>query len=276
MLSQYPDVFGSLEKGTPDNPAITKESVHHFFKSVSGQPLIRPGWFFDVDQQGEAIVDVSTHLVDMILWETFPGEGIDTTDVQVVQADRWATPMTPDEFKKVTQMEPYPDYLREDVDGENNLQVFANGSFVFEVNGVHGKVSVEWNYQAPEGTGDTHYSIMRGSKANLVIRQGEEQNYIPTLYVEPLDENTGSQYETALQQAIDEITEEYPGVSLSSSPNGWQVDIPEEHRVGHEAHFAQVTRQFLQYLAEGEIPEWERKNMLTKYYLTMQAYQKSR
>ncbi|GAA5520299.1 hypothetical protein Asal01_00230 [Fodinibius salicampi] len=274
-LSQYSDVFGTLEKGTPENPAITKESVHYFFKYVSGNPLIRPGWFFDVDQQGEAIVDVSTHLVDMILWETFPGEGIDTTQVEVVEAERWATEMTPGEFEKVTEMEPYPDYLEEDLNDENNLEVYSNGSFVFKVNGVHGKVSVEWGYESSEG-GDTHYSIMRGSKANLVIRQGEEEDYVPTLYVEPVNDNSGDQYEAALQDAIDEIAEEYPGLSLNETSNGWQVAIPDEHRVGHEAHFAQVTEQYLQYLVDGEIPEWERKNMLTKYYLTTQAYKKSR
>ncbi len=274
-LSRNAEVFGELKEGTPEKPAITKESVHHFFKYVSGNPLIRPGWFFDVDQQGEAIVDVSTHLVDLILWETFPGQGIDTTEVQVVQADRWATEMTPAEFEKVTQMEPYPDYLQEDLDDEENLNVFANGSFVFKARGVHGKVSVEWKYQAPEGAGDTHYSIMRGSKANLVIRQGEDQDYVPTLYVEPVDGNGGDEYESALQNAIDEIAQEFPGLALESVNNGWQVVIPEEHRVGHEAHFAQVTEQYLQYLVDGEIPEWERKNMLTKYYLTTQAYKES-
>lgn len=276
MLSQNTDVFGSIVEGTPENPAITKESVHHFFKYVSGNPLIRPGWFFDVDQQGEAIVDVSTHLTDLILWETFPGQGIDTTEVEMVQADRWATEMTPSEFRKVTQIEAYPEYLQEDVRQDSILNVFANGSFVFTVNGVHGKVSVEWNYQAPEGTGDTHYSIMRGSKANLVIRQGEEQDYVPTLYVEPVDNVGGKEYEASLQNAIDEIAQEYPGISLKASSKGWKVIIPEKQRVGHEAHFAQVTEQYLQYLKEGEIPEWERKNMLTKYYLTTQAYQASR
>lgn len=275
-LSQYPDVFGTLEKGTPDNPAITKESVHHFFKYVSGNPLIRPGWFFDVDQQGEAIVDVSTHLVDLILWETFPGQGIDTTEVQVVQADRWPTEMTPAEFGKVTGLESFPEYLKADLNEENNLNVYANGSFVFQVNGVHGKVSVEWDYQAPEGAGDTHYSIMRGSKANLVIRQGEEQDYVPTLYVEPVNGNGGEQYEMVLQNAIDEISNEYPGLSLNATSDGWQVNIPDQHRVGHEAHFAQVTEQYLQYLIAGEIPEWEQKNMLTKYFLTTKAYEMSR
>lgn len=275
-LSQNEDVFGSIVEGTPENPAITKESVHNFFKYVSGQPITRPAWFFDVDQQGEAIVDVSTHLVDLILWETFPGQGIDTTDVQMVQADHWTTEMTPAEFTKVTKLENYPDYLQEDVDEDNNLQVYANGSFVFQVNGIHGKVSVEWDYQAPEGAGDTHHSIMRGTKANLVIRQGEEQDYEPMLYVEPVNGAGGSDYEAALKSAIDEIAQEYPGVSLSETADGWIVNIPEEHREGHEAHFARVTEQYLQYLVDGEIPEWERKNMLTKYYLTTEAYKASR
>jgi len=271
-LSQNKEVFGTIVEGTPEDPAITKESVHHFFKQVSGQPLTRPGWFFDVDQQGEAIADVSTHLADLILWETYPGQGIDTTQVEVVQAKRWPTEMTPDQFEKVTQMEPYPDYLEEDLDEENNLNVYANGSFVFTVNGIHAKVSVEWHFQAPEGAGDTHYSIMRGTKANLVIRQGEAQNYIPELYVEPVNDNNGAAYEEALVAAIDEIARQYPGVSLQSVDDGWKMVIPDEHRKGHEAHFAQVTQQYLEYLTKGEIPEWEQKNMLTKYYLTMQAY----
>ncbi len=57
-LSQQPAVFGELVPGTVDEPAISKESVHHFFKYVSGNPLVRPAWFFDVAQQGEGVVDV--------------------------------------------------------------------------------------------------------------------------------------------------------------------------------------------------------------------------
>jgi hypothetical protein len=44
-FSMLPEVFGTLEKGTPDNPAVIKESVHHFFKFISGAPNIRPAWF---------------------------------------------------------------------------------------------------------------------------------------------------------------------------------------------------------------------------------------
>jgi Putative oxidoreductase C terminal domain/Oxidoreductase family, NAD-binding Rossmann fold len=57
-----PAVFGKLQKGTPEDPAVTKISVHHLYKVVGDKPLIRPTWFYDTNQQGEGIVDVTTHL----------------------------------------------------------------------------------------------------------------------------------------------------------------------------------------------------------------------
>ena len=71
-LVNIPEVFGTLQKGTPDEPAVIKESVHHFFKYVSGNPIKRPAWYFDTDQQGEGLVDVTTHLVDLVQWGCFP------------------------------------------------------------------------------------------------------------------------------------------------------------------------------------------------------------
>jgi hypothetical protein len=46
--------------------------VHHFFKVVSEKDIIRPAWYFDVSLQGEGIVDVTTHLVDLVQWKCFP------------------------------------------------------------------------------------------------------------------------------------------------------------------------------------------------------------
>lgn len=274
-LSQVPELFGELEPGSVAEPAISKESVHHFFKYVSGQPLVRPAWFFDTRQQGEGIVDVSTHLVDLILWECFPGQAIDTSEVEVVSARRWATTLSPEQFEEVTGGATFPEYLQEDVvDGQ--LNVYANGEINFTVRGVHGKVSVIWNYQAPEGAADTHYSIMRGTEANLVIRQGEEQGYQPALYVEPAGNTAREELEIALEAALTDLRPQYAGLETRPTQDGWQVVIPDRYRIGHEAHFAQVTEQYLQYLVDGKIPEWERTNMLTKYHVTMQAYEMSR
>ena len=71
-LSMIPEVFGTLEDGTPEDPAISKVSVHHFFKYVSGAPLVRPDWFFDAEKEGTGIVDVTTHLVDLIHYMAGP------------------------------------------------------------------------------------------------------------------------------------------------------------------------------------------------------------
>ncbi len=276
-LSQMADLFGQLVPGSMDEPAISKESVHYFSKQVAGAPLVRPPWFFDVAQQGEAIVDVSTHLVDLILWEVFPEEPIDyeDEDIEVLTARSWATELTPDQFRHVTQTPAYPDYLMPDVDADSTLHVAANGEFVFKVRDVHGKVSVRWDYENPKG-GDTHYSIMRGTQANLVIRQDEPQNYRATLYVEPTDAADVMALETALGNAMTNLQAQYPGLAAHPSDNGWEIVVPEALREGHEEHFTRVTEQYLRYLVDGRLPEWERTNLLTKYYITTQAYQASR
>ncbi|MEP7258226.1 MAG: putative oxidoreductase C-terminal domain-containing protein, partial [Flavitalea sp.] len=110
------EVFGDLEKGTVKEPAIVKQSVHHFYKTVSGKPLVRPAWFFDVEQQGEGIVDVTTHVIDLIQWSCFPGVSLDyKKDINMLSAKRWATELTPSQFKQATLNDTYPDYLKKDL-----------------------------------------------------------------------------------------------------------------------------------------------------------------
>ncbi len=269
-LSQMAEVFGQLKPGSLEEPSVTKESVHHYFKYVSGKPLQRSPWYYDVTQQGEGVVDVTTHLVDMVQWECFPGQVIDyQKDIEILRARRWPTIITPEKFKKSTGQSNYPDYLKKDIGKDNNLMVYANGDISYKIKGIHAKVSVIWDFQAPEGAGDTHFSIMRGTKANLIISQGKEQNYKPELYIEgvtDLDENV-------LQGAIAKLSEKYPGIGLEKLDKKWRVVIPQKYHIGHEAHFGQVMEKYLQYLTEGTLPDWEVPNMLAKYYTTTRALQ---
>jgi len=270
-LSGLPEIFGQLEKGTADNPAITKESVHHFYKYVSGNILTRPPWFMDVTQEGEGITDVTTHLVDLVQWECFPEQIINyEKDIHLSTARRWTTDMTLSQFNAVTNLNGFPDYLKKDVVNDSILKIYCNGEINYQLKDIHAKVSVIWAYKAPEGTGDTHYSIMRGTKANLVIRQGAEQNYKPVLYIEPVNKSDSS-FETVLMNGIKSIQSKYPGIELLKTVSGWEVTIPEKYKEGHEAHFARVTEKFLQYFKDGKLPEWEVPNMLAKYYTTTSA-----
>jgi predicted dehydrogenase len=228
----------------------------------------------DVAQQGEGLVDVTTHLVDLVQWECFPEQVIDyKKDVEILQAKRWSTPMTRGQFNLITQLQDFPQYLRKDVK-DTTLNVFSNGEINYKLKGVHAKVSVIWNYQAPEGAGDTHFSTMKGTKANLVIRQGADEKYIPQLFIEPVKISDLKSYESMLTQALVKVQNKYAGVEVKKLSNTkWQVIIPESYRVGHEAHFGQVTERFLAYLEAGKLPSWEVPNMLAKYFTTIKALQ---
>lgn len=271
-IMQLPSVFGELEKGTPDNPAVVKESVHYFFKYVSGQILQRPPWFFDVEQQGEGIVDVTTHLVDLIQWACFPEKIIDyQEDIEMISASRWPTPLTRSQFESITKVAEFPEYLDSYIEEDTLLQVYANGEMNYSLYGVHSRVIVKWGYRAPEGAGDTHYSFTKGSNANLIIRQGEDQDFKPVLYIEPGNPDNLDEFEQSLETEFETIQAKYPGVGLRKLDGLWEVLVPEEYKVGHEAHFAQVTENFLDYLVDGKLPDWEVPNMIAKYYTTTKA-----
>jgi predicted dehydrogenase len=276
-LVNNPALFGEFQKGTPDDPAVIKESVHHFFKYVAGNPIKRPEWYFDTMQQGEGIVDVTTHLVDLVQWECFPGQALDfDRDVKMIRARRWPTWISHEQFQKVTRSPKFPRFLRAKLNADGALPVYANGEMVYTLKGVHVRVTVRWNFQAPEGAGDAHYSVMRGTRANIVIRQGREQNFRPELYVEPVAGADAAELERALSRAVTENQRRYPGLSLEALHAGWRIVIPDECRTGHEAHFRQVAERYLKYLVDGKLPEWEVPNMLTKYRTTTAALHMAR
>lgn len=271
-LTKIPDVFGGLIEGTVDEPAIFKESVHNFCKVVSGTALKRPAWFFDITQQGEGIADVATHLVDLVQWSGFPEVILNKTDVQMISAKRWSTDLSPAQFEKVTGMKEFPEFLKKDV-ADGKLKVYANGEMAYKLKGKVAKVSVLWDFEAPEGAGDSHYSIMRGKLCNVIIKQGKEEGYKPTVFIEAKITDGLTTFEGGLKKAVDQdIATKYPGLKLIKiNDKLWTVQIPDQYKVGHEAHFGQVTEQYLRYLKWGKLPEWEVPNMLTKYYTTTEG-----
>ena len=275
-LARMPELFGSLEHGSPLQPAVVMESVHHFFKEVAGKPLTRPAWFYDVRQQGEAIPDVGTHVLDGVQWICFPDQALDwRKDIKVSSARRWPTRLTPEQFKRSTGLDHYPVFLKQDVNPDGDLEVYANGEVNYTLRGVQAKVAALWRFEAPPGTGDTLYALVRGSRADLVIKQGAEQNYKPALYVENKAGIPATQFEETVRAAVAKLSATWPGLDVKPAGAAWEILIPDKYRVGHEQHFAQVTENFLRFLAEGKMPDWEVPNMIAKYYTTTEAYRLS-
>jgi predicted dehydrogenase len=271
-LVNTPDVFGGLADGTAEEPAVVIESVHNFMKMVSGVPNKRPAWFFDTTQQGEGNADVATHLVDLVQWSVFPEVILNKTDIQMVSAKHWTTDLTPAQFEKVTGLKEFPEFLEKDV-ADGNLKVYANGEMQYKLKNKYVKVTALWNFEAPEGAGDSHYCLMRGKLCNVLIQQKKEEGYKPTVYIEATGATDLAAFEASLKKVVEQdIAAKYLGLKLNKLGDKlWTVEVPAQYSVGHEAHFGQVTAQYLQYLKDGKLPEWEVPNMIVKYYTTTEA-----
>ena len=263
-LTMDRDLYGEQEKGTPDDPAVTKVSVHHYCKLVNGAPLKRPGWYYDTKVQGEGIADVTCHLVDLVQWEAFPDVRLSKSDVEIVSARTWPTMITPEQFR-----------LSTGGDWAETKAVDANGEFTWKLRGVHCKVSVVWNFMAPKGTGDTHYSMMRGTKAEIFIRQGAKEGYKPVLYVKARGDAAAT--ETALAKALAEISAKISGVGCTKTdePGTWRITYPAVYDNGHEAHFGQVVQMYLDWMKAGREDPLYVDNMLVKYHTIVEAWKKA-
>jgi predicted dehydrogenase len=253
------------------------ESVHHLMKTVAGSVNLRPAWFFDTAEQGEALGDVATHLVDLVPWTLFPGQAIDyRTEVDVLSARKWPTVLDEGQLLRLTGEKTLPKALASRLQG-GKLDYFANGEASFTVRGVHARVKVLWNYEAPAGAGDTHVAFVRGSRARLEILQGEEQKWRPELYVVPNRPADAPAVKAALELRVAELAKARPGLTVEADGGRFRIGVPERYRVGHEPHFAEVTARFLGYLKDpASLPKWEKANMLAKYWVTTQAVERSR
>jgi predicted dehydrogenase len=247
------------------------ESVHFLCKTVAGVPLRRPPEFFDTRQQGEGLTDVGTHLVDLVMWILFPGQAIDPgKDVRILTARRWPTRLSAADFQKVTGEPAFPDVLAPEVH-DGRLAYYCNTTVSYQIRGLHVSLDILWDFEEAPGAGDTHLAVVRGSRSRIEVRQGKEQNYRPELYVVP----TGGPEDAVragLERKVSVLRQAFAGVGLETTPGEFHVTIPDAFRVGHEAHFGQVARQFLRYLQDPvSLPAWEKPNLLAKYRVTTEG-----
>lgn len=261
------DVFGKLLAGSDSEPGISANSAHHLMKVVAGAPLRRPAWFFDVAETGEGLADVGTHVVDLVEWTAFPDEVDYKTDVHVLSGRHWPTVIPQADFQRVTGEPEFPPFLAGHVK-DGKLEYYCNNSVHYTVRGVHVKLDIRWNWQAPEGSGDTYEATFRGTNARVEIRQGKNERYIPEVYVVPNSAASRDRVFTAVKRKVDTLQALYPGVALAESAGEAHVVIPKNLRSDRE-HFADVANKFFEYLnAPQTVPEWEKTNMLVKYYVT--------
>jgi len=258
LLHADPEVFGSQLAGSPETPAVEMTSTHHLMKLVAGVPNPRPAWYFDVTEQGDALADIGTHLVDRIHNTLFPEQALDyREDIAIGAAERWPTIVTAAQFRQVTG---------ETLAGEQ-LDYPCNVRLGYAVRGINVRLDLRWNWEAEPGGDDTHTASYGGSRARLEIRHGAAEGYRPQLYVVPQAE-----IGAALAHRIEAAQGLYPGVALERRGDAWRVAIPDALRVGHDPQFAALTRRFLAAVEDpASVPKWERPNLATKSFVCTAA-----
>jgi predicted dehydrogenase len=271
------EVFGEIQAGTAQSPGVYMESVHHLLKMVAGAPNLRPAWFFDGAQQGEGLNDIGTHLVDLVQWTVSAEKPIDyQKDVEVLAAHRWPTVIPLASFQKVTGEKEFPAFLAKDVKN-GALDYFCNTLVTYKLKGVHTKLNVIWDWEAPAGGGDTHYAYYRGSKAKVEVRQGKAEKWKSELFVTPADPAKKQEVMAAVGRRLTALSEKFPGLSVDERGKDIHVVIPDRFRTSHEEHFGEVARRFFGFLKNPRsLPAWEKPNMLSKYWTTTKGTELSR
>ena len=180
------------------------------------------------------------------------------------------------EFRRVTGTAGFPASLAGAVKS-GSLEYFANTLVSYTLRGVHTKLNVIWDWEAPAGAGDTHYAVYRGSRARIEVRQTRADGYMTEVYVVPNSPESKPQVLGAVQARLAALQKAFPGVTVEDRGTELRLNIPKALRTDHEAHFGEVATRFLGYLRDRKtLPAWERPNMLAKYFVTTTGTELSR
>ena len=266
------EVFGTLETGSAGEPAVRARSIHHVMKVVAGTPLRRPPWFFDIDEYGEGLADVGTHVVDLVQWTAFPDRVLDyRKDIELLAGRRWPLKMTKEQFTKVTGNTEFPAALAGHVHG-GVLDYYCNNSVEYTLRGVHVELEILWNWEAAEG-GDVYEASFRGTKSRVEIRQGKAERFVPEVYIA----GANAEVAAAVEKRVAGLQTRWPGLAAVKSGADLKMVVPEKFRVGHEAHFGQVTNRFFEYVTSPKsLPAWETPYMLAKYAVSTKGVEKGK
>ena len=266
QIVDAPALFGGFDASA--DPAIDIGSVHHLYKMVNGRPLRRPPWYYDIDIQGDGMVDVHSHMVEQAQWWTLGDAVVDVDrDVVLDGARRWSTPAPPDLFRDSTGLDAYPESLRPAV-RDGVLHYACNGEICYHLRGVRVRQTTEWGAREPQGGGDLHSVALRGRHATAVVRQGPETDYRAELHFQPV---AGIEIEAALRDAIGQWQAGFPGLSATPSDLGFRLVIPPALDHGHESHFPLVLDAFLDHLGQSSWPEALRARLRLRYTLLARA-----
>jgi predicted dehydrogenase len=262
-LVDDPALFGGFDAGAA--PAIEQESVHHFEKRVDGVPLRRLWWYFDSRVQGGGAVDIPTHLVDQAQWWL---DGAADAP-RLLSARGWSTRVPLDVFARVSGAPAVPPALAHAVEG-GALRVFSNAELVYRLAGVTARAVARWDVSTPPGGGDSSRAVLHGRAATISLAQTAETGFRRRLLVEARGDAAATA--RALAAALEAARPELPGIAARPCGDGLhEVTVDAGPDGGHEAHFALLLAELLEWIDAGHRPAALAARTLAKYELLAAA-----
>jgi len=264
------DVFGDFDVGS-EKPSIEISGVHHLEKTVNGRPLRRPPWYFDVRVQGDGLADIPTHMVDQAQQLVTAASRVDADappPLELLAARTWPTLVPRDLFARVTGQFVFPAELSDMVKGDE-LAYRANAELAFRLGTVTAALDTRWDLSAPPGGGDTHRSVVRGTRAEILVEQHEGTGFRRRLSILPRRDGDGVR--AALANAVAAWQAGHPGLDIVAAGASCEILVPRSLDVGHERHFPLMLADFLALVDGGRMPLELASATLAKYTLLAHA-----
>ena len=128
----------------------------------------------------------------------------------------------------------------------------------------------EWRARQPEGGGDTHWSVARGTGASVTIRLGPETGFRPEIHV-----GEGAKPSTDLGPRLERHlagwAAAFPGLAIAPSDLGYRLLVPPALATPHERTFPLVLDDFLDRVESGSWEPSEAAVIGQRYALLAQA-----
>jgi hypothetical protein len=153
------------------------------------------------------------------------------------------------------------------------LEYFCNGELIYRIKGVPVHLRELWYLDEPPGGRDTHRSLIKGTRSDLMIRQLPEKEFKTELLVVPRENR--EQVEKAVHECLTKWSDQYPGLAATPEKNALLIQIPDNIRTTHEQHFYRVRDAFIEHLDKGSAPPKHRACMIAKYTLLAKARTKA-
>jgi predicted dehydrogenase len=228
---------------------------------------VRPPFFFDIHDQGESLIDVGPHLIDLVQWTLFPGQAINyRTDINVQRGKRWPTRMTLAQFRQVTGTEAFTPELAPYVQGDA-FDYYCNNQVDYSMRGAQVRIRSLWVWDR-QAAPEPPLSMYRGTNAVVELRQTAKENYQPEVFVVPNNSARYGATTQAVSNCIATLRGSYPGIKAEPTGSDIHISIPDQLRLGLGAHLAQCAAELLTYVKSPKsMPAYERSNLLAKHFI---------